>query len=91
MNVNLSNIVSVSDIQKNYRKIFDRAIRTRQPIVVMRDNKPDVAVIDIKTLSDLQEKVVQSEIADTLEAVKQGNTELKERKTVQTDSLADFF
>jgi len=57
MNTPLSNIVSVSDIQRNYRKIFDRAKRTKKPILVLRNNKPWVVIIDFKTFAQMQAKL----------------------------------
>lgn len=73
-------MVSASDIQKNYRKIFNRVIKTRKPVVVMRGNKPEVAVVDMKTLSELQKKIKEIELADALEAIRIGEKELKEGK-----------
>ena len=57
MNISLSNIVSVSDIQRNYRKVFDRAKKTKEPILVLRNNKPWVVIIDFKTFAQMQEKL----------------------------------
>lgn len=70
MNIPLNNIVSTSDIQKNYRKIFDRAKRTREPIIVFRGTKPEVAVVDMGSLTYLQKKTGEAEMADTLRAIK---------------------
>lgn len=69
MDISLSNIVSTSDIQKNYRKIFNRVIKTRKPVVVMRGNQPEVAVVDMKTLDELQKKIKEIELAQALEAI----------------------
>ncbi len=35
-------------LQQNYRKIFDLVKKTKEPVIVMRNNKPDVAIIDVK-------------------------------------------
>lgn len=61
MNINLSNLVSVSEIQKNYRQIFDRAKRTKEPIILMRENEPDIALIDVKTLDTMQKTIAEYE------------------------------
>lgn len=41
-------------LQQNYRQIFDEVKKTKEPVIVMRNNKPDVAIIDIKQLERLE-------------------------------------
>lgn len=91
MNIPIGNIVSASDIQKNYRKIFDKARRTKEPILVLRGNEPDVAVIDAKTLEEKDRRLEELEIEDTLRAVEEGRREFREGKTIKAKSLADLF
>lgn len=91
MNTLMPNTVSVSDIQKNYRKIFDRAKRTKEPVIVLLNNKPDVVIMDIKALELLNKKLEELEIEDTLRAVEEGRKELKEGKTIKANSLADLI
>lgn len=42
------------ELQQNYRKIFDLVKKTKEPVVVMRNNKPDVAIIDVKELEKME-------------------------------------
>ena len=42
------------DIQRNYRKVFDEAKRTKEPVFVMRNNKPEVAIIDAVKLEEME-------------------------------------
>lgn len=44
---------TVREIQRNYKKIFALAKKTKEPIVVMKNNKPDVAIIDVKKLEEI--------------------------------------
>ena len=83
--------VSVSDIQKNYRKIFDTAKETKEPVIVLSNNKPDVAIIDYSTLESLRRIAYEAEIKDTLRVVKEGRKEYKEGKTIKAKSLADLI
>jgi PHD/YefM family antitoxin component YafN of YafNO toxin-antitoxin module len=83
MNINLNNLVPVSEIQKNYRKIFDRVKRTRQPIILMRDSEADIALIDTKSLADLQKTREQYEAL--LDAMSDANLE-KEIKEAEDDT-----
>ena len=91
MNIPLDNIVFASDIQRNYRKVFDKAKKTKQPVVVMRDNEPDVAILDVKSLETMKKRLEELEIEDTLRIVKEGRKEYKEGKTVKANSLADLI
>ena len=90
-NITFDSIVATSDIQKDYRKIFNRVKRTKQPVVVMRGNKPDVAVVDIKTLEELNKRLEEAEITDSLLAVAEGEKELKEGKTKVAKSLSSLL
>lgn len=45
---------TAKDIQRNYRKIFDLAKKTGEPVIVMRNNKPDVAIVDVKKLEEME-------------------------------------
>lgn len=80
MNIPLGNYVSVSDIQRDYRKVFDKAKRTKKPVMVMRDNKPDVAVIDAKVLAEKDKRLEELEIKDAFRAIQVAEREKKEGK-----------
>ena len=91
MNTLMPKTVSVSDIQKDYRKIFDRAKKTKEPIIVLSNNKPDVAIVDYESLEALREAFHEKEIRETLRIIKQGDKEYREGKTVTVKSLADLI
>ena len=91
MNTLMPNTVSVSDIQKNYRKVFDRARKTKEPVIVLSNNKPDVVIMDIESLDLINKRLEELEIEDTLRAVEEGRKEYKEGKTVKANSLADLI
>ena len=42
------------EIQRNYRKIFDLVKKTKEPVVVMKNNKPEVVIMDAKKLAEMQ-------------------------------------
>ena len=91
MNTLMPNTVSVSDIQKNYRKVFDRAKRTREPVIVLSNNRPDVAIVDYESLEELRKVSSEKEIRETLRIIKQGEKEYKEGKAITAKSLADLL
>jgi prevent-host-death family protein len=61
-------VVSVRDLQRNYRKVLDRAAKAG-PVFVLRNNKPEAAVVSvalwetiINRLSSLEELSVMGSI-----------------------------
>lgn len=91
MNTLMPSTVSVSDIQKNYRKIFDRAKRTREPVIVLSNNKPDVVIIDYDELENLRKVAYGVEVKDALAAIAEGDKELKNGKTKIATSLSNLL
>lgn len=45
---------SSREIQRNYRQLFNKVRKTKKPLIVMRNNKPDVAIIDMERLEELE-------------------------------------
>lgn len=45
---------SARDIQRNYRKIFDDVKKTKETVFVMKNNKPEVAIVDAKKLEEME-------------------------------------
>lgn len=87
----MPNTVSVSDIQKKYRQIFDAVKKTKEPVIVLSGNKPDVAILDYGYLEDLREKAYKIELEDAFDAIAKGEEELKMGKTKKAKSLAQFL
>lgn len=54
---NFPKTTTVREIQRNYKKIFEQVKRTKEPVVVMKNNKPDVAIIDVKKLEKIEATV----------------------------------
>lgn len=77
----LPKIATTKDIQKNYRKVFDYVKKTHRPVVVMRNNKPDVAIVDVKKLEEMEA------IIDVL----QSRQEVKQGKGKVLKSLKDLW
>lgn len=70
------------ELQRNYRKVFDLVKKTKQPVVVMRNNKPDVAIVDAKKLEEME----------TILAVLQSREEARQGKVKELKgSLTDLW
>lgn len=71
----LPRVTTAKELQRNYRKIFDLAKKTGEPVVVMRNNQPDVAIIDAKKLAEMEAVIV---VLQSREEARAGKTkELK--------------
>jgi len=44
---------TIREIQRNYKKVFEEVKKTKQPIIVMKNNKPDIAIVDVKKLAEM--------------------------------------
>ena len=42
------------NIQRNYKRIFDEVKKTQEPVFVMKNNKPQVAIVDAKKLEEME-------------------------------------
>lgn len=78
------NTVSARQIQREYKKVLEKANKTKQPIIVMANNKPVGAVVGLDILERLQ---IEAVLDQALEDYKAGKT-----KTISTmeDLEADF-
>lgn len=64
---------TAKEIQKNYRKVFDLAKKTGEPVIVMRNNKPDVAILDAKKLEEMEAILA---VLESREEVRKGKVKL---------------
>ena len=82
--------VTTKDIQRNYRRVFDLAKKTKQPVVVLTNNKPDVAIMDPQELNRLQHNSEEYELQDALEALREYEQDKKEGRLIEADSVLDL-
>lgn len=64
---------TAKQLQQNYRRVFDLAKKTQKPVFVMRNNKPDVAIIDAKQLEKMEAII---SILRSKEDYKKGKTKI---------------
>lgn len=54
-------LVTARDILRNYKEVFDKVKKTKQPAVVMSQKEPQVAIVSLEDLGKLRKlKNVQS-------------------------------
>ena len=55
LNMLSTQTVSAREILRNYKSVFERIRRTRQPAIVMSQKVPQVAIVSLDDLKELQE------------------------------------
>ena len=65
------NTISARQIQREYKKVLERANKLKEPIVVMSNNKPQGAIIGLDLLEKLQLDVA---FAEAIEEYRAGKT-----------------
>ena len=82
---------SVKDVQSSYKAIFDNAKSSKKPVIVLKNNKPEIAIIDIETLEEMYNKIEQFEMENLNEAIRIYKKEKKAGKLRRLNSLDDLF
>ena len=81
MNI-IPTLISASDLQRDSARIIRMAKSGGKPIIVVRNNKPEAAVINLKKLQFLLDRVEELETKDALEAVRVGEEERRAGKLI---------
>jgi len=83
--------VPSSEIQKKYREIFDEVKKTKEPVIVLTGNKPEVAIVDFNYLEELRQESYEKELKEAIQTIREGDKELKAKKTKIFPSLAHLL
>ena len=78
------NTVSARQIQREYKKLLERANKINKPIVVLSGNKPQGALIGLDLLEKIQLDII---LKEALEEQKSGKTK---RITTEKEMEAEF-
>lgn len=82
--------VSSKDIQTSYKVIFEKAMRLKEPIVVLKNNKPQVAIIDYEEFEKLQQFQKDFEYDNYKPKSRKANTNKKLIADTVADSLTKY-
>lgn len=87
----IDRIVSIEDIARNYRAIFDQVLREKKPLIVFKRSKPQVVLVDVDSFQKMQEKIRrQEEEKEALEAIREYKKEKKEGKLKKLTKFSDL-
>ncbi len=70
-------VASVSDIQRDYRYIFDWAKKSKEPVYILKNNRPEVAVLSVDLYEELRQRAEALEAWEAQEAIRVGQEEKK--------------
>lgn len=83
----LPKLTSAAKMQREYKKVLDTVKETREPVVILRRNKPEAAIIDIETFEELSQKAANFDELKAIEAISESEAEYKAGKAKRLTSL----
>jgi PHD/YefM family antitoxin component YafN of YafNO toxin-antitoxin module len=88
----MPNIASVTDLQRDYKRLTDLAKSTGQPVILLKKNKPEAVLCDYKTYQRNQKKQEELELAEVMAAIESGEKEYAAGKAKELKgSLVDLI
>ncbi len=81
------NTISARQIQREYKKVLQRANESKEPIVVMANNKPLGAIIGLDLLEKIQLELI---VKQALKESKSGKTKVIETSKELAEDLKDL-
>lgn len=82
--------VSARKIQRDYRKVFDTAKKTRDPVIVLTNNVPDVAIVSLPELERLYARANYGELTEAMAAIETYKKEKKDGKLKKLSNIKDL-
>lgn len=71
--LSFNDTISAREMQRGYKKVFEKVKRTNKPIVVMANNKPQGAIISPEMLGKYTELVNEKELWKVVERIRERN------------------
>ncbi len=90
MNI-LPTLVSASDLQRDSARILNLAKSGDQPVVVIRNNKPEVAMLDVKKLQKMIDRINDLEEKELLQGLKETEEEFEAGKAHFTTDFSELL
>lgn len=87
----MPNIASVTDLQRNYREVAALVKKSKEPVVILKKNKPEMVLANYDYFTDFEELKRKAEIADFEQAIAVAEREKKSGKLKKLKSLSDLI
>lgn len=79
--------ISARDIQRGYKKVFEKVKKTNRPVIVMANNKPQAAIISLEMLGAYNTYLKDKELFAIIDQVRLQNS-AKDPEEVEADIAA---
>ncbi|MBI4121702.1 MAG: type II toxin-antitoxin system Phd/YefM family antitoxin [Parcubacteria group bacterium] len=83
--------VSIQEIQKSYRTLFNEVMKTKDPLLVLKKNKPEVVILDVETYEHMVDNVEKFEHEMARQAIEDYHEAKKAGTLIKINSLADLL
>lgn len=90
MNI-LPPIVSASDLQRDSSRIINLAKNSDQPVVVVRNNKPEIAMLSAQKLQKMIDRLEELEAKELERDLAQTEKDYKAGKLKSTTDFSEFL
>ena len=87
----LDRLISVEEMVRHYRTIFDKVKQEKKPVIILRRNRPDIALVDVDWLKETETKLKEYEEERALRLVTEGRRELKTGKAKVLKSITKLM
>lgn len=84
-------IVSVSELQRNYAALIEKAKRSGQPLLVLRKNKLEIILLNSTLFEEMAQKAKLYEEKQALEAIATYEIDKKKGKLKKMKNLNELF
>lgn len=84
-------VASMQDLQRGYRRLIELVQKTKEPLYLLRNNKPKVVVLDLDRFNQVNEMARRTEELETLEAIRIYETEERAGKLKTAKSLKELI
>jgi len=87
----LPNLVSVSELQRNYAGLLKNLVTTKKPFFILKNNKPEAVIILPGLFQDMTERIKELEEKEALFALTVYKKERQSNKLVKMKKIAELF
>lgn len=87
----IPNFVSVSDLQRDYPGLLKQLKKSREPLLILKNNSLEAVMLSPQVYNKLQEKIREYEMKDALLAIRVYKGEKKAGKLKIAKRASDFF
>ena len=91
MNISLSQLASISDLQRDYNGLIQRIKKFSEPVFLLRRNKPEAVLVSVDVYENLLNEKKKYEETLALLSIKEFETDKKKGKIRAGNSVSDLI